>query len=305
MPYNRLEHAGNAIQTTLAADIGASDTTCQLTDATGWPTGNVGPFYIVFDPGQVGEEKALVTSRSGNSLLSILRGADGTTATLHASGAGVQHIFPAQEADEANQAVVATLGAVQAKGDLLSGSGANTLARTPAGTNGFVLQADSSAGGGVRWATVGTGQLADNAVTTPKLPDQAVTAAKIADATITSTQIATGGVRDLNLAANSVTNSKIVNGAVSFPKLDSSVWEYGPLSGTTDGSGVLVVTHGASFTPTAVFVTPSSPNGGGGIFWTGALVTAISSTTFTLRCLRESGVTLTNTALTGYFLCLP
>jgi hypothetical protein len=39
-----------------------------------------------------------------------------------------------------------------AKGDLIAGSGANTLAKLTAGTNGFVLKANSSAATGLEWA---------------------------------------------------------------------------------------------------------------------------------------------------------
>jgi hypothetical protein len=48
--------------------------------------------------------------------------------------------------------ILATL--VDAKGDLLVGSAADTVIRFPAGTNGYFLKANSGATGGLEWATV-------------------------------------------------------------------------------------------------------------------------------------------------------
>lgn len=46
---------------------------------------------------------------------------------------------------------------VDAKGDLIVGSAADTVTRVPLGTNGFVLTADSSTGSGVKWAAASGG----------------------------------------------------------------------------------------------------------------------------------------------------
>jgi hypothetical protein len=46
---------------------------------------------------------------------------------------------------------------VDAKGDLLVASAADTVVRLPVGTNGQVLVADSTAPNGVRWATLAAG----------------------------------------------------------------------------------------------------------------------------------------------------
>jgi hypothetical protein len=50
-----------------------------------------------------------------------------------------------------------TAGIVDAKGDLLVGSAADTLIRLAAGTNGQVLTADSAVTGGLKWAAAGGG----------------------------------------------------------------------------------------------------------------------------------------------------
>lgn len=61
--------------------------------------------------------------------------------------------------NSATRAVGTTVGtvlspdAVDAKGDLLAGTGADTVARVPVGTNGQILVADSAQAAGVVWAT--------------------------------------------------------------------------------------------------------------------------------------------------------
>ena len=47
--------------------------------------------------------------------------------------------------------------AIDAKGDLVAGTGADAFARLAVGTNGQVLQADSTAATGLKWATVSSG----------------------------------------------------------------------------------------------------------------------------------------------------
>ena len=43
---------------------------------------------------------------------------------------------------------------IDAKGDLLVGTAADTVGRLAVGTNGYYLQADSTAGTGLAWAAV-------------------------------------------------------------------------------------------------------------------------------------------------------
>lgn len=100
----RRSYAGAAPATALASPITASSTSITVTNGTGYPTGGAGPFFVVIDAGKANEEKVLVTSRSGNVLTCTLgnRGSDSTTAATHDSGAVVQHVFTATDADEAN-----------------------------------------------------------------------------------------------------------------------------------------------------------------------------------------------------------
>ncbi len=108
----RIEHTGAAPETTLAAPIGSGDLSFVADDLSGYPTGSVGDFYIVIDPGTSSAEKILCASRSGNNgtVASGGRGADDTVAVPHLAGAVIQHVFTASEADDANAHIEATAG---------------------------------------------------------------------------------------------------------------------------------------------------------------------------------------------------
>lgn len=114
----RREYAGGAQPAQLAVTLGGStaDLTITCDDLTGYPTGATGPFYIVIDRGLAAEEKILCASRSSdvitvyNTGLTNGRGADGTSVISHSSGATVEHVFTATDADEANAHVNASTG---------------------------------------------------------------------------------------------------------------------------------------------------------------------------------------------------
>jgi len=125
-----MEHAGAAAATTLSSSITNAATTINVTSATGWPTGSVGPFVTTLDAGTASEEKVLALSRTGTVLTVSTRGYDGTTAVSHASGAAIFHSFSATEADEANVAAVALTG--------VSGLNSAWTAYTPT-YNGFTV----------------------------------------------------------------------------------------------------------------------------------------------------------------------
>ena len=109
----RRDHAGGAKITKLSADITTGSTSCTIVDASGWPTGGVGPFFIIADAGLASEEKILVASRSGTTLTFqggvSGRGQDGTTNTGHTSNAGDWFpVWTATEADELNAHIAST-----------------------------------------------------------------------------------------------------------------------------------------------------------------------------------------------------
>lgn len=156
MPFTRKQYAGAAIPTSLAANISAGATTFTILVGTGWPDGSVGPFEVVINRGGATEEKVLCSGLSGTTLTVAAsgRGYDGTSASAHSSGEAVEHCLTAVDLDEANQAVVATLGAVAAKGDLLVGTASETIDNLGVGADGTVLTAASGASTGMQWAAV-------------------------------------------------------------------------------------------------------------------------------------------------------
>jgi hypothetical protein len=107
MPTRR-SHKGNTVQTTLFTSCTASDTTLVVVAGSTYPDGSVAPFVITLDPGLVGEEKCLVTSRSGNTLSGVTRGYDDTVAGIHAAGANVRHTLSAVELEEAAAHIAGT-----------------------------------------------------------------------------------------------------------------------------------------------------------------------------------------------------
>ena len=104
----RLEHVGNAKVTTTTAEIAADALTIPVTDATNWPTGDVGPFWIVANKGLPTEEKILCSGRAGNILQVWAglsgggRGGDDTVAQTHPINSVIEHAWTAEEADAAN-----------------------------------------------------------------------------------------------------------------------------------------------------------------------------------------------------------
>ena len=75
------------------------------------------------------------------------------------------------------------------------------------------------------------------------------------------------------------------------------------VTGNTNASGYLTVTHGAGFAPSAVVVTPHAPSGGSPIF-TSAIVDTIGGTTFRVRAIDGIGnAVIASTSITLSYVC--
>jgi hypothetical protein len=149
---------------------------------------------MVIDPGLSTEEKVLVGARSTNSLSTITRGVDGTTAASHSAGATCYPVFTAVDADQANK-VASTL---TTKGDVL-GTDGSALNRLAVGTNDYALLADSAATNGFSWKQIPAAGLASDSVTTAKILDANVTAGKLASDSVTKAKIADRAVGSTEL----------------------------------------------------------------------------------------------------------
>jgi len=124
---------------------------------------------------------------------------------------------------------ILTEALVDAKGDLLVASAADTVTRLAAGTNGYILTANSSATNGIEWAAapaVGTfessitfeGSSADDNETTLQVtnptadrtitfPDASGTVALTSDITVSASSTNTFSNKSIALGSNTVTGT--------------------------------------------------------------------------------------------------
>lgn len=131
----RRQYAGGAKPAQLTANLGNStaDLTITCDDLSNWPDGSIGPFYVVIDRGLAAEEKILCVSRTSNTItvyntgLVNGRGADGTSVVAHSSGATIEHVFTATDADEANGHVNSSSAVHGIAGSVVGTSDSQTL----------------------------------------------------------------------------------------------------------------------------------------------------------------------------------
>lgn len=144
--YARRQFPGAAADTTISAGINNSDTAVSLTSTSGWPTGaytggTLCELYSVATG--VTAEKVWAMDLTGSSL-TIVRAADGTSATSHGAGTGIRPVAGAVDADEANKAAHETVGQVSAAGSILVSDGANSFTALDAKTSGRMLVGNGS-----------------------------------------------------------------------------------------------------------------------------------------------------------------
>lgn len=131
----RREYQGGAQPAQLTSNLGGSptDLTIVCDDLTGWPTGSIGPFYVVVNRGKTNEEKILCVSRTGDTLTvwtsgaQTGRGADGTSRTAHNSNSVIEHVFTATDANEANLHVNSSSGVHGLTGAVVGTTDTQTL----------------------------------------------------------------------------------------------------------------------------------------------------------------------------------
>lgn len=147
--------SSTSVETTLASGINSSVTSMTVATGTGSSltngvtigTGN--QFTVAIDPDTSNEEIVFITAQSTDTF-TITRGQAGTTAVTHSAGATVRHVLTSDDLNYFNGAVPAAI--VDAKGDLIVATAADTVSRLAVGTNNQILTADSSTASGLKWA---------------------------------------------------------------------------------------------------------------------------------------------------------
>ena len=159
------KYSTTSVATTLAATISNSAVTLTVSAGTGsalmggvsLAAGNVDQFLVALDVDTQNEEIVAVTGISGDTL-TVVRARAGSSAVSHTAGASVKHVFTGDDATffttgvaTADAAIPKSL--VTTKGDIIVATANATPARLGAGTNGYVLKANSSTATGLEWAT--------------------------------------------------------------------------------------------------------------------------------------------------------
>lgn len=257
MPTRRQYQAGKV--TTLTNPITDVATSFTIADATNWPDGSTGNFWVTVDPNTASEERILCSSRSSTTVTvaSGGRGKDGTIAIAHANSAVVWPSWSAQDADEANAHVSSTgsTGSITVHG-LQAGS--NVVGTTDTQT----LTNKTLSGGSI------TGTLS-------------ATGATITDATISGATV-TGSTIDYN--SNTITNLPTVTFDLTLN--DQTGTTYALV--LTDKNKLVTLDNGSAITVTI-------PDNSSVAFPTGAQINMVQKGTGAVSVTGASGVTVNAT----------
>ena len=158
------KYSTTSVATTLAATISSSAVTVTVAAGSGsalmggvsLAAGNVDQFLVALDVDTQNEEIVAVTGISGDTL-TVVRAQAGSTNISHTAGASVKHVFTGDDATFFTAGVATANAAipkstVTTKGDIIAATASATVTRVAAGTNGYILTADSTEAAGIKWA---------------------------------------------------------------------------------------------------------------------------------------------------------
>jgi hypothetical protein len=241
MPIRRQYQAGKV--TTLTNPMTDTANSFTIADATNWPDGSTGNFWVTVDPNTASEERILCSSRSSTTVTvaSGGRGKDGTIGIAHTNSAVVWPSWSAQDADEANAHVSATgsTGSITVHG---LAAGSNVVGTTDTQT----LTNKTISGGTITGATINYNS---NTITNLPAPNFDLT---LNDVTGTAYTLALADKNKLITLDNAATGTVTIplNSSVAFPtgsQVHMVMKGTGPFS-VTGASGVTVnATPGLNF----------------------------------------------------------
>jgi hypothetical protein len=125
--------------------------------------------------------------------------------------------------------------AIDAKGDLIVGTGADTFSKLTAGTNGYLLTADSAEATGLKWAApAGGGGKVLQVVTAATGTSTTINTTTMTDTTLTATITPTSATSTILVLAQQViyadTTNSVLSTKVNLLRGSTVIWD-----GTADG----------------------------------------------------------------------
>jgi hypothetical protein len=251
MPTRRQYQAGRV--TTLTNSMTDTSNSFTIADATNWPDGSTGNFWVTIDPNTASEERVLCSARSSTTVTvaSSGRGKDGTIAIGHANSAVVWPSWSAQDANEANAHVSST------------------------GSTGSITVHGLALGSNVV-GTTDTQTLTNKTLTSPAINGATISASSVTGATVTNPTITGGSITGatINNAAWNLTLNAQTGTAYTVALADN-----GKLV-TLDNASAITVTIPAN--STAAFPVGAQVNlvriGTGGVSVTGVTGVTVNAT---------------------------
>uniref|UniRef100_A0AAU7GW60 Minor tail protein n=1 Tax=Streptomyces phage Abafar TaxID=3158855 RepID=A0AAU7GW60_9CAUD len=150
-------YSSTAAETTLSGTINSSATNITVGSTTGFPVSF--PYTLALDYEGASEELVDVTAAAGTNL-TIVRAADGTSATSHSAGARVRHVSSARDFRDSRTHEENVAGVHGLSGNVVGTTDTQTLSnKTLINATGTLNRIDILSEGGTAWQTTINGDI--------------------------------------------------------------------------------------------------------------------------------------------------